>query len=76
VRRVLFAKFFSAFVGGIRDGHDFDFRMLLQPRQVPVPHDGACADDSDPQLVIVRPAHKSGVNLSLTLARDARSRFA
>ena len=57
VRRVLLAKFLRALVGGIRDGHDFDLRMLLQSRQVPVPHDGAGADDSDPQLVVVRPAH-------------------
>ena len=57
VRRIFLAEFLRAFVGGIRDRHDLDLGMFLQPGQVPLFHDVARADDSDSQFLVIRPAH-------------------
>ena len=57
VRRIFPAEFFRALVAGIRDRHDFDLVMLFQPRQVPPAHNVPCPDNSDSQLLMIRPAH-------------------
>ena len=57
VRRVFLAEFLRAFVGGIRDRHDLDLGMLFQPGQVPGANDVPRPDDSDAQLLMIRPGH-------------------
>ena len=57
VRRVFLAEFLRALVGGIRDGDDLDLGMFLQPGQMPGADNVPRPDDSDAQLLVIRPGH-------------------
>ena len=59
VRRVFLAELLRALVGGIRDGHDLDFVMLLQSGQVPPANNVPCPNKSEAQFLMIRPGHLS-----------------
>ena len=53
VRHVLVAELQRAFVSGVGDGNDLDFRVFLECRQMPGADDLSGADDADAKLVVM-----------------------
>ena len=73
---MFFTELFAALVSRIRDRDDLDIGILLQRGKMSLADNTACADDSDPQLLIILLCHVSNPDVDLALRLTiARAKF-